>query len=89
MKARETFLWGCIGGLAPEVLRRFKVVSSGAPLPSLNWILYSMFLCVYVLLAGAVTIAFNPDSQWKGLWVGASLPAIVAVLTQASPTMPK
>jgi len=89
MKARESFLWGCIGGVAPEALRFFKVISTGAPLPSLNWTLYSIVLAVYVVLAGAVTIAFSPDSPWKGIWVGASLPAIFAILTQAAPAMPK
>jgi len=89
MKGRESFLWGCVGGLAPEVLRFFKVVSSGALLPSLNWVAYAVLLSAYVLLAGAVTIAFKPDSAWKALWVGASLPAIIAVLTQAAPTVPK
>jgi hypothetical protein len=89
MKARESFFWGFVGGLAPEVLRWFKIVSIGAPLPPIRWELYAMALSAYVLLAGLVTVAFNPDSRWKALWVGASLPAIIAVLTQAGPAVPK
>jgi hypothetical protein len=89
MKARESFLWGCIGGLAPEILRWFKIVSTGNPFPHLDWILYAIFLALYVAIAGAVCVAFNPDSAWKGLWVGASLPAIVAVLVQAAPAVSK
>jgi len=66
----------------------FKLVSVGSPLPSLNWYLYSVLLLAYILLAGAVSVAFRPDSEWKALWVGASLPALIAVLVQASP-LPK
>jgi hypothetical protein len=29
MKPRSAFLWGCIGGVAPEVLRWFKIFSTG------------------------------------------------------------
>ena len=88
MKARDSFLWGCLGGLAPEVLRWFKVVSAGNPLPHLDWVLYAVFLSLYVVVAGSVAVAFNPDSPWKGLWVGASLPAIISMLVQAGPAVP-
>ena len=86
MKAREAFLWGAVGGVAPEVLRWFKIASTGAQPPDLNWLFYTIILSVYTLLAGAVAVAFNPDSPWKGLWVGASLPAIISVLVQAGPS---
>jgi len=86
MKPQSAFLWGCIGGVAPEVLRWFKIFSTGSPHPQLDWILYFIFLVLYILLAGAVAVAFNPDGKWKALWVGASLPALIAVLVQAAPT---
>jgi hypothetical protein len=50
-------------------------------------VFYPVFLILHVLVAGAVAVAFKPDNEWKGLWVGASLPAIVAVLVQAGPTV--
>jgi hypothetical protein len=86
MKPHHSFLWGCVGGVSPEVLRWFKIASTGAPFPHLNWALYAVFFVLYVLIAGAVAVAFNPDGPWKALWVGASLPAIIAVLVQAAPT---
>jgi hypothetical protein len=86
MTPRNSFLWGCVGGVAPEVLRWFKIASTGAQYPQLNWAFYSVFFVLYVLLAGAVAVAFNPDGPWKALWVGASLPAIIAVLVQAAPS---
>jgi len=85
MKRRDSFVWGCIGGLAPEVLRWFRLVSAGGQLPHLNWVLYGVLLYLYVMAAGAVAVAFKPDNEWKGLWVGASLPAIISVLVQAGP----
>jgi hypothetical protein len=86
MKPQHAFFWGCIGGVAPEVLRWFKIASIGSPPPHLDWVFYSIFLFFYTLIAGAVAVAFNPDGPWKALWVGASLPAIIAVLVQAGPT---
>jgi hypothetical protein len=85
MKPRSSFLWGCVGSIAPEVLRWFKIASAGQPIPPLNWGFYAGILVVYILLAGAIAVAFNPDSPWKALWVGASLPAIIAVLVQTAP----
>jgi hypothetical protein len=85
MNGRECFKWGCVGAVAPEVLRFFKIVSEGKSLPSLNWIEYFLLLLLYVVMAGAISVAFKPDSPWKGLWVGASLPALVATLVQTSP----
>jgi hypothetical protein len=86
MKARAAFFWGCLGSTAPEILRWYKIASTGLPIPQLNWTLYLIILVLYVLLAGAVSVAFNPDGPWKALWVGASLPAIIAVLVQAAPS---
>jgi hypothetical protein len=63
----------------------FKPVSVGSSLPALNWYLYLPFLLGYILMAGAFSVAFKPDTEWKALWVGASLPALIATLVQASP----
>jgi len=49
MEKQESFLWGCIGGIAPEVRRWFKIVSTGAQIPHLDWMLYAVFLSLYVL----------------------------------------
>jgi hypothetical protein len=74
-----------VGALLPEALRFFKIVSSGQPLPQIHWLLYIGFLCVYCFLAGLLSIAWKPEAEFKALWVGASLPAIVATLVQAAP----
>jgi hypothetical protein len=40
-------------------------------------------------LAGAVSVAWKPDNELKAIWVGASLPAIIATLVQTAPGFPK
>jgi hypothetical protein len=89
MSSRGAFAWGCIGALAPEILRFFKLISNGLKLPEIQWPVYALCLFLYVVLAGAVCIAFKPDSAWKGLWVGASLPALIATLVQTAPSITK
>jgi len=86
MAGRECFRWGFPGALAPEILRFFKIVSAGNKLPSLDWTVYLLLLLACVVMAGAVSVAFKPDSPWKALWVGASLPALIATLVQTAPT---
>ena len=85
MTGRQCFVWGCLGAIAPEVLRFFKIASNGTALPQLNWTFYAMLLIAYIVIAGFVTVAFKQDSEWKGLWVGASLPALIATLVQVAP----
>ncbi len=87
MNTSGAFAWGCLGAVAPEILRFFKLVSGGQKLPEIQWLTYLSLLLLYVLLAGFVSIAFKPDSAWKGLWVGVSLPALIATLVQTAPTL--
>jgi hypothetical protein len=89
MTRRAAFWWGVLGSIAPEVLRFFKLLQSGQPLPNLQWIIYALFLFVYMCLAGAVSVVWKPDNELKAIWVGASLPAIIATLVQTAPSFPK
>lgn len=88
MTRKASFGWGSLGALAPEVVRFFAIVSRGQQLPNLNWALYVLFLAVYCILSGYVAIAWKPDAEWKALWVGASLPALIGTLVQSAPTHP-
>ena len=85
MSRAEYFWWGAFGGILPEVVRFFKIAAAGAPLPQLNWFLYGVFLILFVCAAGIFSVAFKPESEYKAIWVGASLPALVATLVQAAP----
>ena len=88
MTRRQRFLWGAFGSVVPEVLRLFKLVAAGQNLPPLNWIAYGLLLALYVVCAGAFAIAWKPENEFKAIWVGCSLPALVATLAQTVPTLP-
>jgi hypothetical protein len=87
MKASSAFLWGCVGAAAPEVIRLYKYAQSGTPFPAINWGYFYFFLGLYVFFGGLVAIAWKPEHSWKALWVGASLPSIIAGLVQAAPAL--
>jgi hypothetical protein len=88
MKNSHLFGWGCFGAFLPELLRFFKLVDAGQPLPNLNWPLYAALFSLFVLAAGPFTVAWKPESAFKAVWVGASFPTLVATLIQIAPTMP-
>ncbi len=85
MTRTACFWWGAFGGILPEVVRFFRIAAAGAPLPSLNWILYTFLLVLFVCSAGVFSMGWKPESEYKAIWVGASLPALVATLVQAAP----
>jgi CDP-diglyceride synthetase len=86
MKKLHLFLWGCLGAVLPELLRFFRLVAAGQPLPNLNWPLYAVVLALFVLAAGAFTLAWEADSPFKAIWVGASFPTIITALITTAPT---
>jgi hypothetical protein len=86
MNSHASFWCGCFGAIIPEVSRFFKIASTRGTIPNLNWALYLGMLVMFCVAAGAVAIAWKPDSEWKALWVGASCPAIIATLVQTAPT---
>jgi len=86
MKNSQLFWWGCFGAVLPELLRFFRLVAAGQPLPNLNWPLYGGLFVLFVIAAGPFTVAWKPESPFKAVWVGASFPTLVATLIQVAPT---
>ena len=89
MKKSHLFWWGAFGAVLPELLRFFKLVAVGQPLPNLNWLLYMVLLFFFVLAAGAFAVAWKAENEFKAIWVGASFPTIVATLIQVAPALPR
>lgn len=83
MNKFHLLLWGCLGAILPELLRFFRLAAAGQPFPALNWPLYSI-----ILAAGAFTVAWQADSPFKAIWVGASFPTIITALITTAPTHP-
>lgn len=88
MSKKASFWWAVVGATAPEILRFFKLVSTGQAFPALNWWLYGLFLILYCFVAGMFSIAWKPENPYKALWIGASITAIVGTLIQATPIVP-
>jgi hypothetical protein len=88
MSRFNLFLWGCLGATLPELLRFFRLASAGQPLPALNWPLYGSILFLFILAAGGFAIAWDAESPFKAIWVGASFPTLVTTLIQVAPSLP-
>ncbi len=83
---RSAFLYGCFGGILPELLRYSKVVGTQQiNVPPSGWIVYSVIVLLSVLAAGVLSVAWKPDTEYKAVWVGASFPAIVQTLVAVAP----
>ena len=89
MKETHLFWWGCFGAVLPELLRFFKLVAAGQPLPHLNWPLYLFLVLLFIVAAGFFTFAWKAETAFKAIWVGASFPTIVTTLIQIAPALPK
>jgi hypothetical protein len=76
------------GSVLPEFLRFVKIVFAGNPLPHLNWIMYGLFTVALAVFGGLFSIAWEPESRLKAVWVGASFPTLVGTLIQAPPRLP-
>lgn len=87
MNKGDCFLWGCTGAAIPEVVRMWKIVSSGGQgLPDFSLLYFSISI-VYVVFAGLFTIAWNPENPYKAIWVGVSFPTLISSMIQSPPTM--
>jgi hypothetical protein len=88
MTKSASFWWGCFGAVLPQAVRFFLLVANGHPLPTLNWFLYGLLLLPYVLSAGLFSVGWKPENEFKAIWVGASLPALVSAIVNAAPSLP-
>ncbi len=81
MNKTASFAWRVLGALAPQVMRMFALVAAGQPLPPIQWNLYTPLFLAYALCGGFLAIAWRPENELKAIWVGASLPALIASLS--------
>ena len=75
------FLIGCIGALAPEIIRLYKLRLS----PTLRWSWgYLFFSIPFVLLGGFMAYILEPTTGYAAFYTGVSTPFIVTTLTRDS-----
>ncbi len=72
----ELFLWGCVGGLAPEIVRLYKGRLSPVHLAKSFWVISLL----YVALAGAMAVLFAGSTPQSAFYVGVSTPFLVSGL---------
>ena len=75
------FLIGCIGALAPEIIRLYKLRSS--PVVSWSWG-YLLVSIPFVLLGGFMAYILEPTSNYAAFYTGVSTPFIVTTLAKES-----
>jgi hypothetical protein len=86
MSRKSSFWWGFFGCVLPEIVRFFVIIAHGQALPHLNWPLYLGLLLLYAVCGGLFSVGWKPENEFKAIWVGASLPALVAALVNVAPT---
>ena len=75
------FLIGCIGALAPEIIRVYKLRLS----PTVRWSWgYLLFSCPFILLGGFMADILEPTTSYAAFYTGVSTPFIVTTLAKDS-----
>lgn len=75
------FLMGCIGALAPEIIRFYNLHLS----PTLRWSWgYLLFSLPFVLLGGFMAHILEPTTSYAAFYTGVSTPFIVTTLIKDS-----
>jgi hypothetical protein len=73
------FSWGALGGVAPEIVRLYKINTGASrqamPVFGRRYLLISV---AFVTLAGFWAVAWGDNNPLKCLYVGAALPSIVS-----------
>ena len=82
--ALVTFLYGCGGSIAVEIITVVNLLEKGKPLPKhySNWIYYLLRLFV-VFMAGGLALAYGVyDKPLLAINIGASAPLILQTLAK-------
>jgi hypothetical protein len=75
------FLMGCIGALAPEIIRIYNLRLS----PTLRWSWsYLLFSFPFILLGGFMAYILEPTTSYAAFYTGVSTPFIVTTLVKDS-----
>ncbi len=75
------FLIGCIGALAPEIVRLYKLRSS--PVVRWSWG-YLLVSAPFVLLGGFMAYILEPATSYAAFYTGVSTPFVVTTLAKDS-----
>jgi len=75
----ETFLIGCVGAIAPEILRLYRLRNS----IRFNWSWgYIIISIIFVLLGGFVSYILEPSNSYAAFYSGVGTPFIINAITK-------
>ena len=77
----EIFLIGCVGAIAPEILRLYKLRNSLRFTWSWGYVLISI---VFVLLGGFVAYILEPSNNYAAFYSGVGTPFLINAITKES-----
>jgi hypothetical protein len=88
MSNKESFLWGCLGSILPEIVRLYTIATHQQDFPHFTWP-YLIISILFILSAGGLTVAWKPENAFKGIWIGISFPTLVSTLASTALSLPK
>jgi hypothetical protein len=92
-------MWGAIGALAPEICRRYNIITTGAPSSSAEYSIKRFFALLFygigyvvvslffLALGGAIAVAWGDDSHFKCFMIGAGTPVMISFIINQLPKM--
>ena len=76
----EVFWWGLFGSLLPEIIRSYHIVTRGVSTnvtrSAQSLSKYLAVSSAYAFSAGLFTYAWQPENEFKAIWVGVSFPLL-------------
>ena len=87
------FWWGAFGALLPEIIRSYLVVTGSRSrqangVRTLGLPKYFAVSAVYAFSGGLFTFAWQPENEFKAIWVGVSFPVLVSAMLARPPDKP-
>jgi|ERR1017187_2528209 hypothetical protein len=79
----EAFRLGVFGAALPQIIQLKQWADSPDPIPGgsiIRWVAYVAVLGVFMWAAGKFTKAWEPESNMKAIWVGASFPKLIGAV---------
>lgn len=87
----KIFLIGSLGSVFPEILRLYRIYvdATGRGRHHLPKFHRGYFVITVILMAAAGTLAvvWEPENNFKALWVGATTPLIVSAISNSQPKL--
>lgn len=80
---------GAMGAICPEIVRWYRLITSGAELPEIApWYLYVSISVAFVAVAAGFTTLWDESNKVKCFYLGLSFPTFVSFMVAQVPKVP-